>query len=161
MRKRTKFWGPSLKPLIYPKAYSVPRQAKPLDLSPWNPYSTVCHQKLSEVLQYGNSPISAFFYPPWGVVLNCESQDINSANKLGELALNLVSMSNTKSLIGRILYVVAAWLSESKYHVRETLPTFRESYQSALKNGDLEVVGYCDKHKSQYSYFVGQELTDL
>ena len=36
-----------------------------------------------------------------------------------------------------------------------------ESYQSALKNGDLEVVGYCDKHKSQYSYFVGQELTDL
>jgi hypothetical protein len=25
----------------------------------------------------------------------------------------------------------------------------------------LEVVGYCDKHKSQYSYFVGQELTDL
>jgi predicted ATPase len=113
------------------------------------------------VWQYGNSPISAFFYPPWGVVLNCESQDIDSANKLGELALNLVSMFNTKSLIGRILYVVAAWLSESKYHVRETLPRFRESYQSALKNGDLEVVGYCDKHKSQYSYFVGQELTDL
>jgi hypothetical protein len=52
-------------------------------------------------------------------------------------------------------------LSDSKYHVRETQPRFWESYQSALKNGDLEVVGYCDKHKSQYSYFVGQELTDL
>jgi len=113
------------------------------------------------VLQYGNSPISAFFYPRWGVVLNGESQDIDSANKLGELALSLVSMFNTKSLIGRILYVVAAWLSESKDHVRETLPRFRESYQSALKNRDLEVVGYCDKHKSQYSYFVWQELTDL
>jgi hypothetical protein len=25
----------------------------------------------------------------------------------------------------------------------------------------LEVVAYCDKHKSQYSYFVGQKLTDL
>jgi hypothetical protein len=46
--------------------------------------------------------MSAFFYPPWGVVLNCESQDIGSANKLGELALNLVSMFNTKSLIGSI-----------------------------------------------------------
>ena len=80
--------------------------------------------------------MSAFFYPPWGVVLNCESQDIGSANKLGELALNLVSMFNTKSLIGRVLYVVAAWLSDSKYHVRETQPRFRESYQCALKNGD-------------------------
>jgi predicted ATPase len=76
------------------------------------------------VLQYGNSPISAFLYPPWGVVLNCESQNFDSANKLGELALSLVSMFNTKSLIGRLLYVVAAWLYESKYHVRETLPRF-------------------------------------
>ena len=105
--------------------------------------------------------MSAFFYPPWGVVLNCESQDIGSANKLGEVALNLVSMFNTKSLIGRILYVAAAWLSDSKYHVRETQPRFRESYQCALKNGDLEVVGYCDKYKSQDSYFVGQEIADL
>jgi len=53
-------------------------------------------------------------------------------------------MFNTKSLIGRILYVVAAWFSDSKYHVRETLPRFGESYQSASKNGDLKVVGYCD-----------------
>ena len=113
------------------------------------------------MLQYENSLIYAFLYPRWGVVLHCESQDIDSANKLGELALNLVSMFNTKSLIGRILYVVSAWLSDSKYHVRETLPRFRESYQSALENGDLEVVGYCDKQKSQYSYFVRQELTDL
>ena len=77
------------------------------------------------------------------------------------MALSLVSMFNTKSLIGRILYVVTSWLSDSKYHVRETLPRFGESYQSASKNGDLEVVGYCDKPKSQYSYLVGQELTDL
>lgn len=77
------------------------------------------------------------------------------------MALNLVSMFNTKSFIGRILYVVAAWLSGGKYHVRETMPRFGESYQSAIKKGDLEVVGYCEKHKSQYFYFVGQELTDL
>jgi predicted ATPase len=101
------------------------------------------------------------FLPPWGIVFNCESQDVESANKLGELALNLVSMFNTKNLIGRSLYVVAALVSGSKYHVRETMPRFRESYQSALKNGDLKVVGYCDKDKSQYSYFVGQELIGL
>lgn len=112
------------------------------------------------MLQYGNSPISAFFYPHWDVVLKCESQDIDSANKLGELALNLVSMFNTKSLIGRSLYVVVALLSDSKYHVRETMPRFRESYQSAVKNGDLKVVDYCEKHKSQYCYFVGQQFTD-
>ncbi|MEG4801575.1 ATP-binding protein [Microcoleus sp. ARI1-B5] len=117
--------------------------------------------QISSCIQYGNSPISAIFYAAWGVVLNGESQDIDSANKLGELALNLVSMFNAKSLRGRILYVVAACIAHSKYHVRETLPMFRESYQSALKNGDFEVVGYCAQQKSQYSYFVGQELTNL
>ncbi|MEG4588692.1 hypothetical protein QUA54_26245 [Microcoleus sp. MOSTC5] len=98
--------------MIYQEAYSVPRQAKPSYRSPLNPYYTVCPQKLSEVLHYGNLPISA-------------------------------------------------WLCDSKYHVRETLPRFRESYESAIKNGAFEVVGYCDKHKYKYSYFVGQELTDL
>jgi len=112
-------------------------------------------------IQYGNSPTSAFFYAAWGVVLNYESQDIESANKLGELALNLASMLNAKSLRGKILYIVAACIAHSKYHVRETLPMFRESYQSALKNGDFEFVAYCAKQKSQYAYFVGQELTSL
>ena len=112
-------------------------------------------------IQYGNSPTSALFYVAWGVVLNKEFQDIESANKLGELALNLVSMFNAKSLKCRILYVVAACIAHTKYHVRESLPMFRESYQTALKNGDFELVGYCAKQKSQYAYFVGQELTEL
>ena len=138
MRKRTKFLGRSLKPLFY----GLP-------------------SKTVRSVAVGKFTDLCLFLPAWGVVLKCESQDIESANKLGKLALKLVSMFNTKSLIGRSLYVVAALLSDSKYHVRETMPRFRESYQSALKNGDLEVVCYCDKHKSQYSYFVGQELTDL
>jgi PAS domain S-box-containing protein len=117
--------------------------------------------QINSCIQYGNSPISAFFYAAWGVVMNYEFQDIESANKLGELALNLASMLNAKSLKNKILYIVAACIAHSKYHVRETLPMFRESYQSALKNGDFEFVAYCAKQKSQYAYFVGQELTDL
>ena len=117
--------------------------------------------QINSCIQYGNSPTSAFFYAAWGVVLNYEFQDIESANKLGELALNLVSMLNAKSLRGKILYIVAACIAHSKYHVRETLPMFRESYQSALKNGDFEFVAYCAKQKSQYAYLVGQELTNL
>ncbi|MBE9184076.1 AAA family ATPase [Microcoleus sp. LEGE 07076] len=117
--------------------------------------------QINSCIQYGNSPISAFFYAAWGVVLNSESLDIESANKLGELALNLVSMFNANHLRARILYLVAACIAHSKYHVRETLPMFRESYQSALKNGDFEFVAYCVQQKSQYAYFVGQELTAL
>jgi PAS domain S-box-containing protein len=117
--------------------------------------------QINSCIKYGNSPLSAFFYAAWGVVMNYEYQDIESANKLGELALNLASMFNAQSLRGKILYVVAACIAHSKYHVRETLPMFRESYQSSLQNGDFEFVGYCAKQKSQYAYFVGQELTNL
>ncbi|WP_367119884.1 ATP-binding protein [Microcoleus sp. PH2017_27_LUM_O_A] len=117
--------------------------------------------QINSCIQYGNSPLSAFFYAAWGVIMNYEFQDIDSANKLGELALNLASMLNAKSLKSKILYIVAACIAHSKYHVRETLPMFRESYQTALKNGDFEFVAYCAKQKSQYAYLVGQELTNL
>jgi len=70
-------------------------------------------------------------------------------------------MFNAKSLRGRRLYLVPACIAHSKYHARETLLMFRESYQRALKNADFEVVGYCAQQKSQYSYLVGQELTGL
>lgn len=70
-------------------------------------------------------------------------------------------MFNAKSLRGRILYLVPACIAHSKYHVRETLLMFRENYQSALKNADFEVIGYCAQQKSQYSYLVGQELTGI
>ncbi|TAE94539.1 MAG: hypothetical protein EAZ79_22825 [Oscillatoriales cyanobacterium] len=81
--------------------------------------------QINSCIQYGNSPLSAFFYAAWGVIMNYEFQDIDSANKLGELALNLASMLNAKSLKSKILYIVAACIAHSKYHVRETLPMFR------------------------------------
>jgi PAS domain S-box-containing protein len=117
--------------------------------------------QINSSIRYGNSPVSPFFYATWGVLVSGVFQDVETANKLGKLALELRDKLNIKHLKCRALYVVAAYIFHTKNHVRETLSMLRECYQIAIENGDLEIVGYCAKEQSQYSYFVGQELTTL
>ncbi|NJK68297.1 MAG: PAS domain S-box protein [Microcoleus sp. SU_5_3] len=117
--------------------------------------------QINSSIRYGNSPVSAFFYATWGVLVSGVFQDIETANKLGYLALELRDKLNIKNLKCRALYVVAAYIIHTKNHVRDSLSMLRECYHIAMKKGDLEIVGYCAKEQSQYSYFVGQELTTL
>jgi PAS domain S-box-containing protein len=136
---------------IVPAAlHCVPQLFAPLVLS-----------QINSSIRYGNSPVSAFFYATWGVLVSGVFQDIETAHKLGNLALELRDKLNIKKLKCRALYVVAAYIFHTKNHVRESLSMLRECYHIAIKKGDLEIVGYCAKEQSQYSYFVGQELTTL
>jgi PAS domain S-box-containing protein len=112
-------------------------------------------------LQYGNSPLSAYFYANYGILLNGVVEDIESADRFAKLALDLVAQFNAKDLKSKIFYVVGAYILHGKHHLRETLPLFLEGYQSGLDNGDFDFAGYCTKEKCQYSYFIGQELTGL
>ncbi|MGA9380571.1 MAG: SpoIIE family protein phosphatase, partial [Phormidium sp.] len=48
-----------------------------------------------------------------------------------------------------------------KIHAKETLSILAKGYQSGLENGNLEYGGYAAMQKCQYSYFIGQELTEL
>jgi PAS domain S-box-containing protein len=124
-------------------------------------FATLVLSQINSSIRCGNSPISALFYAAYGVLLKTYFQDIETPEKLCSLALKLVSKFNAKHLKCKILYIIAACMIHSKSHVRETLPIFAEGYQSAMENGDLESLGDCAKENSQYSYFIGQELTSL
>ncbi|MFB2975706.1 AAA family ATPase [Microseira sp. BLCC-F43] len=120
----------------------------------------ICSQ-VNLSLQYGNAPLSAFFYADYGIILNGVLEDVESAYQFGKLALSLIAKFNDKKLKSKVYFVVAAFIIHGKYHIRETLPLLLEGYQSGLETGDLEFVGYCVKDKCQYSYLMGQELTEL
>ncbi|HBK63233.1 MAG TPA: serine/threonine protein kinase, partial [Cyanobacteria bacterium UBA11166] len=120
----------------------------------------VCSQ-VNLSLQHGNAPLSTFFYACYGIILNGEIEDIESAYQFGQLALDLVAKFNDKALKTQIYYVVAAFIIHGKDRIRKTLPLFREGYQSGLETGNFEFVGYYVKDQCQYSYLMGQELSAL
>ncbi len=124
-------------------------------------FSLLVLSQVNSSIVGGNSPVSAFFYAVYGVLLNGAVQDCEAAEKFGNLALNLASKFPAKTLRSRILYVIAAGISHSKHHLKESLSMLRESHQLAREIGDLELASYCTKEKFQFSYFAGQELTKL
>jgi PAS domain S-box-containing protein len=124
-------------------------------------FSLLILSQVNSSIVGGNSPVSAFFYAVYGVLLNGAFQEFESAEKFGNLALNLASKFTAKNLKCRILYVIAAGILHGNHHVRKSLSMLREGYQTAREIGDLEIAGYCAKEKFQYSYFAGQELSKL
>ncbi|NJL81118.1 MAG: hypothetical protein HC917_24220 [Richelia sp. SM2_1_7] len=112
-------------------------------------------------VQYGNGASSAFFYGNYGILLNSILDDIETADKFGKLALNLVEKSGDKNIKTRTFYVIGAFLAHGKSHIKETLPLLLDAYQTALEIGSLDFVGYSAKELCQHYYFMGEELTAI
>ncbi len=120
----------------------------------------VCEQ-VHLSINYGNSAFSAFGYANYGAILKGIVRDIESGDRFGQLALNLIDKLNALEFKSKTLNLVAFVLMHGKHHVKDTLPLLEEAYQSALENGDLECVGYSAVNICQSLYFIGQELTQL
>lgn len=120
----------------------------------------VCEQ-VNLSLNYGNSAFSAFGYANYGAILKGIIRDIESGDRFGQLALNLIDKLNALEFKSKTLNLVAFILMHGKHHVKDTLPLLEEAYQSALENGDLECVGYSAVNICQSLYFIGQELPPL
>ncbi|MCP6761847.1 MAG: AAA family ATPase [Fischerella sp. CENA71] len=120
----------------------------------------ICEQ-VNISIQNGNSPFSAYGYVCYGVILNGIVQDIESAYKFGQLALNVVERFNALEIKTSVFFVAGACTIHGKVHARETLPLLQNGYASGLENGHFEYGGYAAMQKCQYSYYIGQELPRL
>ncbi|HIK17759.1 MAG TPA: AAA family ATPase [Leptolyngbyaceae cyanobacterium M33_DOE_097] len=111
--------------------------------------------------QAGNTPLSAFVYANYSLLLSSALQDVEAADRFGKLALNLAKKFNSEEIKVRTYYVLGAFIVHGKAHIHETLPLLLESYQSGLETGNLEFVGYSAKEICNHSYLIGQNLISL
>jgi predicted ATPase/signal transduction histidine kinase len=109
-------------------------------------------------LQYSNTDISPYSYVCCAMLFNGIAHDMETAYQFGELALDLAIKLNTQQIKSKTWFVFANFVLHSKRHLRESLPLLSESYQNGLESGDIEHVGFSLAQKTQYGYFVGQEL---
>ncbi|MEH1970563.1 GAF domain-containing protein [Nostoc sp.] len=88
-------------------------------------------------------------------------QDTKLGYRFGKLALNLVERLNDNKGNAKAFLVLGSHVMHWKEHLRETLPILVDGYQSGVETGDFEFAGYCAFNLCYYSYFAGQELTEL
>ncbi len=111
-------------------------------------------------INYGNSPISAFCYGCYGILLSGILNDVESADKFGKLALKLVEKFYCKEIKARIFFIFGTFIAHVKSHIKEALPFLVDSYQTALEIGSLDYVGYCAQNICKNSYFLGENLSE-
>ncbi len=127
--------------------------------SPLFPLLITLSVKLS--IQYGNTAASAFAYGCYGIIACNLLQDINTGVKFGELAIQLVSQLDAKTIKGEILDVVSLFIIHRKSHIKKTLPLLQEGYQAALEVGNILFVGLNANTYCLNAFWCGQPLVTL
>jgi predicted ATPase/signal transduction histidine kinase len=112
-------------------------------------------------IEYGNAPFSAFCYGCYGILLSGIIQDIETADRFGNLALALTDKFNISDIKPTVFYVVGAFITYLKSPLQKSLQLMLDGYKIALETGNVYYVGFNTKDICQYSYFLGRELNSL
>ena len=119
----------------------------------------VCKQvQLS--IQYGKAAVSSSAYAWYGVIL-CAIGEIEAGNRIGQLALEMLTQFKSKEFQACTFNMVYVFIKPWKYHIQESLKPLIEGYHSGLENGALEYAGYAAWKHCYLSFFSGQELFAL
>jgi predicted ATPase/class 3 adenylate cyclase/tRNA A-37 threonylcarbamoyl transferase component Bud32 len=120
----------------------------------------VCKQ-IDLCVNYGNTPMSAFTYATYGLILCGIVGDVQMGYQFGKLALNLLNQANAKEVRTRTMQIVYSFLHHWREPVSTTLNPLWDAYHQGLETGDLEYAAYCLAVYCLHSFFIGTELSEL
>lgn len=112
-------------------------------------------------LKYGNSYVSGYAFITYAVFLCGKEGDIEAGYRFGRMALDSLTRIDARELKARVMTVFGHFVQHWKEPLRNSLKTFSNSYQTGLELGDLEFACWAVEFTSNYSFFIGMDLTDL
>ncbi|MEG4010033.1 AAA family ATPase [Microcoleus sp. Pol11C1] len=119
----------------------------------------VCKQVRLSV-EYGNAAVSAQAYAWYGVIL-CDLGQIDLGNRVGQLAMELLSRFQNREFKASTINMVYPFVKPWKYHIQDSLAPLLDGYHSGLEMGTLEYAAYCAYNYCSLSFFLGKDLSIL
>ncbi|MEH1884971.1 trifunctional serine/threonine-protein kinase/ATP-binding protein/sensor histidine kinase [Nostoc sp.] len=111
--------------------------------------------------QHGNSPIAAFGYGLYGVLLCGFMGNIELGYQFGQLSLKILEKYNAHFLKSKVYQLFYAHVCAWKEPVSATIDGLLESVQSGLDTGDVEYALYGLKDYCIYYFLTGAFLDDV
>ncbi|MDZ7950853.1 AAA family ATPase [Nostoc sp. DedQUE09] len=124
-------------------------------------YLLVILKKVYLSVVYGNESTSTFSYASYGILMCGVVGNVELGYEFGQLALDLLSRYQNSELKGKTLLLVYLYTRHWKMHLGEILNPLQMTYCSCLDVGDLTFAAYSAYNYGFYSYFAGQNLTQL
>ncbi|MGF1673839.1 MAG: AAA family ATPase, partial [Rivularia sp. (in: cyanobacteria)] len=121
---------------------------------------TTC-QQVNLSIQYGNTPLSAFAYATYGLILSAFTGATARGYQFGQLGLTLMHKLSAPQLGAKITAIFDNCIRHWQDPLQTTLKPLLQGYQIGLQTGDLEWSVWCIFGYSFHSYCAGKELTEL
>ena len=99
-------------------------------------------------INYGNSPLAAYAYAFYGMLLCSVLDDIQLGYEFGQLALQVLEQFKAKDIQGKVNHLFNVGIRHWIEPARQTIKPWQETIQVALETGDIEyacyaAMGYC------------------
>ncbi|MBD2042518.1 ATP-binding sensor histidine kinase [Microcoleus sp. FACHB-672] len=130
-------------------------QAKP-DIFP-----LIIFTQVNLCIEHGHSPLAAFTYSWYGLVLCGALGDIESGYHAGLLALKLLDKFDARELKCTVINMFNVFIRPWKRHIRETMIPLMEGLQSGLEVGDLVYASFCASNYCAYIFTIEEKLESI
>ncbi|MEG4866838.1 MULTISPECIES: trifunctional serine/threonine-protein kinase/ATP-binding protein/sensor histidine kinase [unclassified Microcoleus] len=123
-------------------------------------FPLIVFKMVSLSIKYGNSPLSAYGYASYALLMCGPLGDIDSGYKFGQLALKLLEIEKVKIKV-KVLFLVNIFVKHWKEPIKDALPGLIEGFQSGIATGDIEYACYMASGYCQYVLWSGEHLQSV
>ena len=126
-----------------------------------NLFPIIVFKMIQLALRHGHSPVSAYAFNVYGVLLCAAFGNIEAGYAYGRFGLELLESMDSRELRGKTIMVFHSSVHHWKEPLREALPEFVRAYQAATTVGDFEYAALSGLGFCAYSYLAGLDLASL
>ena len=112
-------------------------------------------------VKHGNSPMSAFAYGWYAVLLCGPYGDVETGYRFGQLSLKLQRQFKAREHEAKIHYLFNVFVRPWKEDARDSLKTLKEVSQAGMETGDLEYAFASAVHYSGYLLCTGGQVGEI
>ncbi|MCU0546563.1 MAG: trifunctional serine/threonine-protein kinase/ATP-binding protein/sensor histidine kinase [Oscillatoriaceae cyanobacterium Prado104] len=109
-------------------------------------------------MEEGYSPLTAFSYSSYGIVLCGGMGEIEKGYHAGQLSVKLLEKYGVNAMKCEIYNMFNGCIQPWKEHLRESFAALQEGFQSGLEAGNLIFGGYCALNYCNSLLFTGENL---
>lgn len=112
-------------------------------------------------VKHGNSPMSAFAYGWYAVLLCGPYRDIETGYRFGQLSLRLQRQFQAREQEAKILFLFNAFVRPWSEDARASIKPLREVSETGMETGDLEYALASAVHYSGYLFCTGGSVSQI
>ncbi|MCT7982948.1 AAA family ATPase [Laspinema sp. A4] len=109
-------------------------------------------------IEWGNSPLAAYAYGIYSMLLCGIHLKIEAAYEFGQLSMRVLNQFNAPELKAKVNVLYNAFIKKYKFPAILSLQPLEDNIQTGLDTGDIEYGFYSALHHVNFMFFLGESL---